>query len=49
MSETYGRTDMHYCGCIEDADGYVTVLCAQHRDLELPEDLDGPEPWAEGG
>ncbi len=40
MSETYGRTDMHYCGCTEDADGYVTMLCARHRDLELPEDPD---------
>jgi len=45
MTETYGRTDMHYCGCTEDADGYVTMLCARHRDLELPEDSDGTEPW----
>jgi hypothetical protein len=47
MSETYGRTDMHSCGCIENADGYVTVLCVMHRDFGLAEDLDGPEPWAE--
>jgi len=31
VSETYGRTDMHSCGCTEDADGYVTLFCARHR------------------
>jgi hypothetical protein len=51
MSETYGRTDMHYCGCVEDADGYITAFCTQHGGLYLPpareeEDPDGPEPWA---
>lgn len=46
----YGRTDMHSCGCIVDADGYVTMFCGPHRRemaAPLPEDLDGPDPWAE--
>ena len=46
MSEAYGRTDMHSCGCAEDVNGYVIEECAQHRDLDLPDDPDGPEPWA---
>jgi hypothetical protein len=34
MSETYGRTDMHSCGCIEGADGFITMSCGPHR-MEL--------------
>lgn len=55
MTETYGRTDMLYCGCTEDADGYIAAFCDQHGGLYPPpardeEDEDEtPDPAREIG
>jgi len=49
MTEPYGRTDMLYCGCTVDADGYIATVCDQHGGLYLPPASEDDKEPDEGG